>query len=60
MIDTSQDKGGAKPGVEDAVASATWRILSLPSKLTSAKVEEQIAAEYAWTLGELKKRGLAE
>jgi len=47
VIDTSQDKGGAKPGVEDAVASATWRILSLPSKLTSAKVEEQPQPEAA-------------
>ena len=36
----------------------TWAVL--PESLRSAKVEEQIAAEYAWTLGELKKRGLAE
>jgi hypothetical protein len=35
----------------------TWAML--PEFLRSAKVEEQIAAEYAWTLGELKKRGLA-
>jgi hypothetical protein len=32
----------------------------LPESIRSAKVEEQIAAEYAWTLGELKKRGLAD
>jgi hypothetical protein len=36
----------------------TWAVL--PESLRSAKVEEQIAAEYEWTLGVLKKRGLAE
>ena len=36
----------------------TWAVL--PESIRSAKVEEQIAAEYAWTLGELKKRGLAD
>jgi sugar phosphate isomerase/epimerase len=35
----------------------TWAVL--PESLRSAKVEEQIAAKYMWTLGELKKRGLA-
>jgi hypothetical protein len=47
VTDTSQDKGGASPGVEDAVFSATWRVLALPSKMTSAKVEEQPQPEAA-------------
>jgi hypothetical protein len=40
VTETSQDKGGAKPGVEDAIASATWRVLALPSNLASASAEE--------------------
>jgi sugar phosphate isomerase/epimerase len=36
----------------------TWAVL--PEALRAARVEEQIAAEYAWTLGELRKRKLAE
>jgi sugar phosphate isomerase/epimerase len=35
----------------------TWAVL--PESIRSTKVEEQIAAEYAWTLGELRKRKLA-
>ena len=36
----------------------TWAVL--PEPLRAARVEQQVAAEYAWTLGELGKRGLAE
>jgi len=36
----------------------TWAVL--PEALRTAQVEEQIAAEYAWTLAELRKRKLAE
>jgi len=36
----------------------TWAVL--PEPLRAARVEEQVAAEYAWTLAELGKRGLAE
>jgi len=36
----------------------TWAVL--PESLRAAKVEGQIAAEYVWTLAELRKRGLAE
>jgi hypothetical protein len=32
----------------------------LPEGLRAARVGEQLAAEYAWTLGELRQRGLAE
>jgi len=34
----------------------TWAVL--PEPMRTAKVEEQIAAEYEWTLAELRKRGL--
>jgi hypothetical protein len=34
----------------------TWAVL--PEPLHAARVEEQLAAEYAWTLAELGKRGL--
>jgi hypothetical protein len=34
----------------------TWAVL--PAELRAERVEEQIAAEYAWTLGELRQRGL--
>jgi sugar phosphate isomerase/epimerase len=36
----------------------TWAVL--PEGLRAARVGEQLAAEYAWTLGELRQRGLAE
>ncbi len=36
----------------------TWAVL--PEPLRAARVEQQIAAEYAWTLGELAKRGVGE
>jgi sugar phosphate isomerase/epimerase len=36
----------------------TWAVL--PEPLRAVRVEEQVAAEYAWTLRELKRRGLAE
>ena len=35
----------------------TWEVL--PPELKSQSVVEQLAAEYDWTLGELKARGLA-
>jgi sugar phosphate isomerase/epimerase len=35
----------------------TWAVL--PEPLRTQRVEEQLAAEYAWTLGELRRRGLA-
>ena len=34
----------------------TWEVL--PDELRSCDVVDQIAREYEWTLGELKKRGL--
>src|SRR5439155_6905548 len=40
VTDTSQDKGGVKPGVEDAIASATWRVLALPSAMASPAAEK--------------------
>ncbi len=36
----------------------TWAVL--PEALRAARVEDQLAAEYAWTLGELRRRGLAK
>jgi len=35
----------------------TWA--ALPGPMRAARVEDQLAAEYAWTLGELRRRGLA-
>ena len=35
----------------------TWEVL--PEDLRASTVEDQLAKEYAWTLGELEKRGLA-
>ena len=35
----------------------TWEVL--PPALRTRSVEDQLAAEYAWTLKELTKRGLA-
>jgi hypothetical protein len=36
----------------------TWAVL--PEALRSTRVEDQLAAEYAWTLEELRRRGLAK
>jgi len=35
----------------------TWEVL--PPELKSQNVVEQLAAEYGWTLAQLKERGLA-
>jgi hypothetical protein len=35
----------------------TWEVL--PAELKSQTVVDQLAAEYAWTLAQLNKRGLA-
>ena len=42
-----KEKAGAKPGVDDAVASATWRVLSLPSMAAPAIATDQASAKQA-------------
>jgi hypothetical protein len=39
------------------IETYTWAVL--PPALRQADVTDQIAAEYAWVLGEMRQRGLA-
>ena len=46
LSETGHDKGGAKPGVENAITSATWRVLAIEENLKSeASVALPKAAE---------------
>jgi hypothetical protein len=49
----------AGPGICQHLEMETYTWEVLPPELKSQSVVDQIAQEYAWTLGELRKRGLA-
>jgi hypothetical protein len=49
----------ANPGICSHLEMETYTWEVLPAELKSQTVVDQLAAEYAWTLAELKARGLA-
>ena len=50
---------GQNPGLCSHLEMETYTWAVLPSQWRSKTVEEQLAAEYHWTLGALRQRNLA-